>query len=426
MRGSQVRLIDLTRSDGKTFLSGRELRALVAAASARAAPALGSDAATLMGKALEPSSWDTRARHMRAICLFLQEKRRDFPLDECDLVAFLGYLYACVVAKEGPQLRAASVPGYISGIRLTHEALGLGALPTIRGSLRLRAAFEGYKKVSDAKLPPRAVRVAIPAHRLYEVLSWAKRGAASDGDRRDAALVVTACAFGLRAAGVQSILFEHCRFEENQFQVLVGALKGRSVEAALRRGGRSFFAPPPVEGHPHTVLQLVRSWLAARGSAPGPLFDGPGLPRPRLHAALRRVMRAIGYAPPAGCEVSGHSARITAFSQAVLMRWSDVRLRIRFDWKNVEDMADVYLDHRVRLSIASRVFFSPDLPEPVCADWTALGHPAAVAGTGPAATDPAGAVPAAGAGTAPDGIRSAVPGGSSSGEPGGSGEAGRG
>lgn len=363
-------LTDFTRSDGRAFVSGRELRALVSAANTRISPELSQEAQ--LGKALEPSSWNARARHMRAICMFLRERQRDFPLDECDLVAFMGYLYTSLVTKTGPQLRAVSVSGYISGIRLTHEALGLGALPTIRGSLRLSAAFEGYKKVSDLQLPPKAVRIAIPVHCIYEILSWARRDAATSEDRRDAALVITASVCGLRAAGVQSILFEHCRLDADHFQVFFGPLKGRTVEAALLLGGRSFYAPPSVQGHPHTVLQVVYAWTSARESVPGPLFSGIGLLRARLDPALRRLARAIGFTPPPGCAVSSHSARITAFSQMVLMRWSDVRLRFRFDWKNVQDMAVVYLDHRVRVVTASRVFFSPDLPEPVRTAWELL------------------------------------------------------
>lgn len=332
-------------------------------------PDVGEEAAELMGMALEPSTWQGRAVHMRAVCLFMEKTSRDFPLDERALVAFLGFLYSCMVTKSGPQLRARSVPSYLSGIRLTHDALGLGELPKLKSSLRLGAAFAGYEKVSDRVMPATEIRISIPAAVLYGVLAWAARSRATKRDRRDAALLITATVFGLRAAGIQSVLYEQTELTDDRLQVLVGSLKGRTLQAALRRGGRSFHNPSPVAGHPLTVLGLMRSWLADRGVTAGPLFDGAGLNDCDLDAATKRLMRSVGFNAPAGCAVRGHSPRITAFSQAVLMRWSDVRLRIRFDWKNLADMVDVYFDHRARLSAASLVFFSPELPEPVMQNW---------------------------------------------------------
>ena len=322
-----------------------------------------------MSEALENSSWDSRATHMRAICLSLEHHKRDFPLHERDMVAFMGFLYTCLVQNTGPQIGAVSVPSYVSSIRLTHEALGLGYLPTIKESLRLSAAFAGYKKASDRTLPPTAIRIAIPPQTLYAVLSGAFRAAATALDKRDASMVIAASVFGLRPAGAQSILFQNSSLDEDRLQVMVGSLKGRTLEAALRRGGRSFYRPKALRGYPNTVLGLMRKWVAVRGTGDGYFFDGCGLPRCNLDRATKRVMNAVGFKAPAGCDVSGHSPRISAFTQAVLLEWSDVRLRIRFDWKNLGDMADVYLDHRVRTTAASMIFFSPELPEPVARDW---------------------------------------------------------
>lgn len=83
-----------------------------------------------MSQVLERSSWEGRATYLRAICLSLQQSRRDFPLDERYLVAFLGFLYTCLAVKSGPQIGAVAVPSYVSGIRATHDALSLECLPT--------------------------------------------------------------------------------------------------------------------------------------------------------------------------------------------------------------------------------------------------------------------------------------------------------
>ena len=369
MRGGDGRLA-LKLEDFRTprgFLSGEELCALVTRV--REMEGNSAAAAELMAEALEISSWKSRATHMRVACLSLEHHQRDFPMDERDLVAFVGFLYTCLVRNSGPQIGWRSVPNYVSGIRLTHGALGLGYLPTIKESLRLTAAFEGYKKAADRVLPPTSIRIAIPAHKLYEVLNWAQRSSANVEDRRDAAMVIGASVFGLRCAGALSIKYEHTSLDEERWQVLVEKLKGRTLQAALRRGGRSFYNPKPVDGYPKTVLGLIRAWVADRGTADGYFFDGCGLRRCNLDRATKRVMREIGFVAPPGCDISGHSPRITAFTQAVLLEWSDTRLRIRFDWKNLADMADVYLDHRVRTSQASRVFFSPELPDPVARDW---------------------------------------------------------
>lgn len=83
---------------------------------------------------------------MSTICLSLQHHSRETPLDERDLVAFIGFLCTFLQKNSGPQIGAVSVPSYVSGIRLTHEALSLGYFPTILESWRLTVAFAGYKK----------------------------------------------------------------------------------------------------------------------------------------------------------------------------------------------------------------------------------------------------------------------------------------
>lgn len=315
-----------------------------------------------MALELEPSTWQGRATHLKALCRFLARRGLEFPLSERDLLAFLGYSYDSLLTRTGPQLSAKSMAAYLSGIRLSHAALGLGLLPRAKDSLFLGAAMAGYKKAASMSLPVATVRIALPVDVLYDILVYALRPRAAALDVRDGALIVTAAIFGLRPAGAQNLRREHVTVADGYASVLVESLNGRTHEQARRRGDRSFYDPPVVLERPCTVLQLLRAWTELRGTAPGKWFYRPGLPACNLDTAVRRLLPVVGYTVPPGCQVSGHSLRILAFSQSALMLRSDVRLQIRFDWKRVADMAEVYLDHRCRTTAASRVFFCPDLP----------------------------------------------------------------
>lgn len=357
----------LIGSSPRGYLTGPELSALVRrvrGVTPEGGHAIGEEAANLMSMALEPRTWTARSNHMAALGMFMVETKRDFPLEMRDLVAFVGFLYSRLIRGVVPKISGASLANYISGVRLTHADLGLGELPPARSCMMLKAASAGYRKAYDAEMPPKDMRIAIPPDVLYQILVWAERPEATRVEVRNASLVITATVFGLRAAGAESILRETIDLDPERLQVLVNSLKARTREAARRRGARSFYAPDPVPGHPRTVLELVNNWLALRGSAEGPLFDADGLHPCSLDDATKRVVAAVGYEAPDGCAVRGHSPRISAFSQAALMQWDVVRLKIRFDWKNLDDMSDVYMDHRQRTSAASRVFFSPKLPEP--------------------------------------------------------------
>ena len=343
-------------------ITGPALEALVARVRMEGASRVDARTAELMGLQLEPSTWRGRATHLKAICSFMARFGLEFPLHERDILAFMGYSYHLLLQREGARLSAPSMASYLSGIRLTHAALGLGLLPRARDSLWLMAALDGYKKAASSNLPVGLVRIALPVDVLYDILAFALRAGASTLDVRDGALVITAGVFGLRPAGAQGVRREHVRLSASRISILVGSLKGRTAEQARRRGERSFYAPPIVPSRPLTVLDLLTRWTELRGDSAGPWFSRPGLPRGSLDRAVRRLAEAVGYSPPSGCQISGHSMRILAFSQSALMLWSDVRLKIRFDWKNVADMADVYLDHRARTSSASAVFFCPDVP----------------------------------------------------------------
>lgn len=178
-------------------------------------------------------------------------------MQERGLVVILGYLFSCLNTQSGTQSRAAYLSGCLFGIRPTHEVLGLEGLPAVRDLLRLKTAWEGYKMAVDKKFPPTAIRIRIPVQVLYSVPDWVARAQTPLLDLRDAALLMTATVFSLLAAGVQSILFEQVALNDARLQVLVGSLKRRTLDAALFRGGRSFYPPEAVLGHPRTVLELM-------------------------------------------------------------------------------------------------------------------------------------------------------------------------
>lgn len=176
-------------------------------------------------------------------------------------------------------------------------------------------------------------------------------------------MIVTAAVFGLRPAGVQSLLCEQVELSAGQIRVLVESLKGRTFQQAKRRGAYSFYTPPPVSEHPLRVLGLLGRWSELRGAASGRWFERADMSASGLDAAVKRLVVAVGWAPPKGCQVSGHSLRILTFSQAALLSWSGARMQVRFNWKRVEDMGEIYMDHLARTSSASLAFFSPHLPK---------------------------------------------------------------
>lgn len=103
--GSPARLVVRPanfRGNGEDgFPTGPELIPPVACTSGDDMPDIGAEAAELMGMYLDPKSWKDRALYMRAVFLFMQKARRDFPLDEISLAAFLGFLYDNLLSKKG-------------------------------------------------------------------------------------------------------------------------------------------------------------------------------------------------------------------------------------------------------------------------------------------------------------------------------------
>ena len=236
-----ITVSSLQGSSPRGFLTGTELSALVKrvrAVTPEGGRPLGDDAAGLLGMSLEPRTWTGRAHHMAALGMFMVETGREFPLDMRDVVSFVGFLHSRLIKGESPKISGKSLANYISGVRLTHADLGLGELPAVKSCMLLKAACAGYMKASDAAMPPKDIRIAIPPEVLYQILEWAARPNATKDDVRDAATVIIATVFGLRAAGAESLDRKGTELEEERLQVLVTSLKARTPEAAKRRGAR--------------------------------------------------------------------------------------------------------------------------------------------------------------------------------------------
>lgn len=139
----------------KGFLSGKELRALATKVREQEVESAGRAGSELMPQVVEQSSWDSHAIHMRIMCLCLDHHGRDFLLDVRDLINPHGISIHVHGDKTWtPSQGLGSIQGYVFGFGLTHEALGLGYLPTIKKSLPFSVAYDGYKKASDRTLPP--------------------------------------------------------------------------------------------------------------------------------------------------------------------------------------------------------------------------------------------------------------------------------
>lgn len=158
------------------------------------------------------------------------------------------------------KLGPTSLPNYLSHIRLAPAALGLGKLLATGDSLRLQSVCTGYAKAADKRIPPTTLRASIPAHVLYSTFGWAARPRVTRRDLRDAALVVSAAVFGLRAKKAKSILYEQTEQDAEIFLVVVGSLKRCTFQGESRRSGRSFYSPSDSDGFPQTVLELNQKW----------------------------------------------------------------------------------------------------------------------------------------------------------------------
>lgn len=270
-----------------------------------------------------------------------------------------------------PRLRHVSLPAYLSGRRKTHDALGLGKLPTSDQDIALKAVCDGYTKASEGFLPPTDIRIALPAEIIYRIFLRGCVEGASLVVFRDSVLIIGATIYGLRPAGVQSVKMEHVTCGSLLLSVLVGSLKEKRLQEALRRGGRGFYIPGhSPEGYTKAVQDLITIWHDQRGTGDGRWFEAPGLSVANLNRAIKKATESLGWAPPQGCSVGGHCLRVSDFTQSVLLGWSPIRLQIRFDWKNVSDMKGVYMDHRSRVYPASLVFFSAEIPQSFMEDGT--------------------------------------------------------
>lgn len=76
-----------------------------------------------------------------------------------------------------------------------------------------------------------------------------------------------------RSKGADSIQFEFKEMGDRILLVFLGSLKGRTLQATLRHGGRTFYLSGVITAYPQSLLELARKWKAARGTHARPCFD---------------------------------------------------------------------------------------------------------------------------------------------------------
>lgn len=300
---------------------------------------------------------------MGALMRFMRENSAENPLQPRHQVALVGFFFERLQARKAPSLRYASLSAYLSGIRQTHEALGLGSFPMAENCLLLRAVFTRYANSEVGTIRPTNIRIAIPPDVLYRILCSSCDSNAGRNEVRDAAMIIVATVYGLRPNSARSIDEESLAIETDSMRALVRVLKGKTKTASLSRGQRTFYFPQyaPI-GYPVTVRQFLLKWRDMRGRAPGSWFDAPGLSACSLDNSVKAATSALRWTSPSGCSVGGHCPRISAFTQCVPLGWIPMRLQIILDWKTFEDMTGVYMNHNARISPVSPVFFSPEMP----------------------------------------------------------------
>lgn len=80
------------------------------------------------------------------------------------------YIFENLRDGKSPGVRRSSLELYVSGIRITHEALEIGYLSKPSESFYLKAAMVGFKNLEGTLSTPTSTRIAIPPKLLYRIL----------------------------------------------------------------------------------------------------------------------------------------------------------------------------------------------------------------------------------------------------------------
>lgn len=119
---------------------------------------------------------------------------------------------------------------------------------------------------------------------------------------RDSTLIIFVAIYVLRPSGTRVVRREHAVCGISDLQVLVGSLKGKSLQEAMRKGGRNFYFPEHSPGrYDGTVKDLILIWSEKRGASEGRRFDTPGLAAANLNRATKQETESTGWTPPNGC-----------------------------------------------------------------------------------------------------------------------------
>lgn len=305
-----------------------------------------SSSKTISRKATQLASFD---KYMRTCGL-------SYPATGVQLACWISCVYENRLRGLGPAISAASLPGYLSGIRTSLVALGHPRLPTMSDCFVLREVYKAYcrwdSSWSEAQGTVAKIRIAIPA-KIVSAMMGVVMFYEKPDQLRDLAMIVLARAHGLRADSTQAVRREDFQLTPSGWTVIISALKGHTREQARRYGARRFIAKC-LPSFPYTCREVMDRWLSLREDSE-PLLFGKGC---SLDDAVKRLLDLLHVEPPTGCYYSSHSVRSAAFTESCLL--GDVNmgvLMMQYNWVSLA-MPKIYFDHRLTLTPAASIFTS--------------------------------------------------------------------
>ncbi len=255
-----------------------------------------------------------------------------FPVCERSLSFFVAFLY-------GEGLMAGTVKCYLSAVRHTQIALGLGD-PHVSAMPQLEYVIKGLKK----KTAGRSSRDRRPI--TPPILRQLKRVWESAADQFNAAMLWAAscmCFFGFLRSGEVVVPSDsgfdatvHLAYGDVKLdnvaspRYLVVQIKASKTDP-FRKGVSIYLGRTDADLCP---VAAVLSYMVQRGSSQGPFFrfsDGRSLTRDRFVAAVRSTLQAAGI-PSA--HYAGHSFRIGAATTAALCGVQDSLIKTLGRWES--------------------------------------------------------------------------------------------
>ena len=238
------------------------------------------------------------------------------------------------------QLSPQTVKSYLSAVRYTQIALGLGD-PRVDAMPQLEYVLKGVKRSSSKKTRPRlpiTPQILLQLKHYWESLS----------PHRDALMLWAAaclCFFGFLRSGEVVIPSDSC-FDASVHLafgdvVLDDLLNPSFLEVRLKSSKTDPFRKgvTVIVGRTHSPQGLCPvvaniAYMVARGFSQGPYFtfeDGKALTRDRFVRAIRVALAAEGIQSSL---YSGHSFRIGAATTAAANGISDVMIKTMGRWES--------------------------------------------------------------------------------------------